>query len=231
MYLSPGEYFNKYWESYQVAVKNDLLYHQEMFGLLKQSLDQYFAGRSFSFADFGCGDCESLASVLQFFPVEKFLGVDAAESVLAKAPKMMAKVSGKKEFLSKDMLEACNQLTDESFDVIFTSYALHHFTTEEKAGFIKKCQSSLKPGGLFILVDGVRTKGQSREEWLQVMENETETRGQDWAAQNHAVEHMRSSDFPEPIEFFSELGRTQDWQNFQILKEQDYCAFMLFRKF
>ncbi len=231
MYLSPGEYFDKYWESYQVAVKNDLLYHKDMFTILKQTLDKHFSGKSFSFADFGCGDCESLASVLQFFPVEKFLGVDAAETVLAQAPKFMASVSGEKKFLHQDMLLACSELEACSFDVIFSSYALHHFTVVEKIAFIKNCQRSLKPGGLFILVDGVRTKGQNREEWLQIMEDETKTRAQDWAEQKHAIEHMRSSDFPEASEFFAELAISQNWQDFQILNEQDYCAFMLFRKF
>ncbi len=119
------------------------------------------------------------------------------------------------------MLLACHNLEPESFNVIFSSYALHHFTVEEKTHFIKKCQTSLKQNGLFILIDGVMTKGQSREEWLQVMETETLEAGQEWSAQAHAIEHMRSSDFPEALEFFSELAKKQDWRH---IRDRDFSG-------
>jgi SAM-dependent methyltransferase len=41
----------------------------------------------------------------------------------------------------------------ETFDVVFSSYALHHLTRDEKVSVVEAAASSLRPGGWFVNAD------------------------------------------------------------------------------
>ena len=50
------------------------------------------------------------------------------------------------------------------FDVVFSSYSLHHFQRVDKAALFQSVYAALKKGGVFVLIDTVR----ATDETLQV---------------------------------------------------------------
>ncbi len=92
-------------------------------------------------------------------------------------------------------------------DVIYTSFALHHLSTERKAEFFKLAAQKLNPGGLLLLVDVTREEDQSLESyysdycsWLRTNMNALDSFEQD-----QICDHLVNNDFPEPCS----LLRTQ----------------------
>jgi len=118
-------YFNENWQRYQSTVKNNTLYHCEMFSALKQFLSANIGARTFSFVDVGCGDSSTVAPILADQAITKYIGIDAAEDVLKRAPHSLAHLKCEKEFIADNMTTAIPRLSS-SVDIIFTSYAVHH---------------------------------------------------------------------------------------------------------
>jgi ubiquinone/menaquinone biosynthesis C-methylase UbiE len=57
-----------------------------------------------------------------------------------------------REFAVSDVLEYVAG-SDETFDVIVSTYTLHHLTEEEKMPFLEAVRDRLKPGGRFVVGD------------------------------------------------------------------------------
>jgi ubiquinone/menaquinone biosynthesis C-methylase UbiE len=107
-----------------------------------------------------------------------------------------------------------------TFNVIYSSFAIHHLQEAAKQDFLKDCFRVLEKGGLFILIDVKREPGQTREaynssyvSWIQ----------SDWGMldkdeKNAVAAHLLTCEFP--------IEMTTDAQNaeaagFSIIDEID----------
>ena len=224
-----GAFFNENWEFYNRTVKSNILCHEKMFATLDVFLRDRFSG-PFSFVDCGCGDGSAVVKTLVGTPVSQYVGIDAAPDVLDSAAKVMEDLHCPKRFVCSDMAKAIDEL-EEPVDVIFSSYALHHLSYDQKVDFIKSCWNSLKEGGYFIMVDGVREEGETREQWLTRAEKRFIN-----ASLNATQEEIRSfmqhpidADFPETLATFERLAKLQGWQKFSVLvNENNFLAFVVF---
>lgn len=228
---SASTYFNAHWQRYQNTIKSNTLYHREMLLTLQQFLSEHMGNHGFSFVDVGCGDSSTVAPILADTSIAHYIGIDAAKDVLKMAASSLANVQCEKEFITDDMITAVSHLS-KPVDIIYTSYAVHHLTSQDKAHFIEQCQQKLKPHGFLLMVDGVLNSNQTRNEWLDALENRMANTITDITAEELAMrmEHPHRDDFPDSIETFSTIAKQQSWRSFQVLADKGIFAFMVFAK-
>jgi len=227
-----GQFFGDKWALYQKAIRGNVLCHEQMFGTLDRLLIQTFENRPFSFADFGCGDSSAILDVLRTKNLNHYIGVDAAEELIEKAEKTLEPLTCPKTLVCDDMARAITNLDFKS-DVIFCSYSLHHLLPEQKSAFIEKAFERLNPSGYFILIDGFRSNGETRDQWLHRLEQRFLTLVPGFTAEDteEIMKHPRASDHPETISAFRAIAAKSPWQSFEVLFERDnFLALCLFVK-
>lgn len=224
-------YFNENWQRYQSTVKNNTLYHREMLSALQQFLFANMGTRTFSFVDVGCGDSSTVAPILAEQAITKYIGIDAAEDVLKMAFTSLAHLKCEKEFIADNMTTAIPRLSSP-VDIIFTSYAVHHLPLQDKFNFIENCKQKLNPNGFLLMVDGVLKKNQTRDEWLNALQERMEATIPEITSDEVAfrMQHPRVDDFPESIETFSNISQQQAWKSFEVIVNKEIFAFMVFTK-
>lgn len=223
-------YFNANWQKYQESIRKDMLCHQEMFDALNHFLSQHNK-QPFILVDVGCGDSSSIYSVLTQHQIKKYIGIDAAPDVLKMSDNNLAAVQCKKEYICEDMVTAVSQLNDP-IDVMFTSYAVHHLSPQQKSDFMEDCKAKLAPNGVLLMIDGVLEKGQNRTEWLDKLEDRFKVVIPEMPEEERKsrMEHPRLSDFPDSIQFFKDKAAEQGWKKFEVLVDKGIFAFMVFYK-
>ena len=83
-----------------------------------------------------------------------------------------------------------------TYDVIHSSFVLHHLATEDKAEFFRRAARALAPGGVLLLVDTMREENETREDYLKHYFDWIE---KDWTGLSRAekdaiYEHVSTSD-------------------------------------
>lgn len=224
-------YFNENWQRYQSTVKNNTLYHREMLSALQQFLSIHIGNRAFSFVDVGCGDSSTVAPILSGKNIIKYIGIDAAEDVLNMASISLAHLECEKEFIADNMTTAIPRLSSP-VDIIFTSYAVHHLSLQDKINFIESCKQQLNQNGFLLMIDGILKDNQTRDEWLDALKERMETTVLDITSDEIAfrMQHPRVDDFPESIETFSKIALQQSWTSFHVIVDKGIFAFMVFAK-
>lgn len=224
-----GNYFDANWSRYLQNVRNNALYHTEMFATLDTFLKQQ--AKDITLADLGSGDSSAIVEVLKNNTIKCYIGVDTAPGILEQAKNILADVTCKKQFMCEDMANAVNKLP-VPIEIIFTSYALHHLSYADKVKFIQDCQNKLTPGGYFIMVDGVLAPNQTRDEWLDGLQNRLHDASPNLTTEelDHLMEHPRQDDFPESIATFREIAKQQNWKQFDVWVDKEMYAFMVFGK-
>ena len=196
------------WHTYRKVVAANYMHHMEIRAQLEGVLLAQFASRPFSFLDLGCGDAAALAPLLASMAVQRYKGVDLSESALALAAENLKFLSCPVELVCRDILAA---LAAESalYDVVYTSFALHHLSTEQKAEFFRRVAQRLEKDGLLLLTDIVREEDESLPvylgrycDWL---------RG-DWSALDaeekaSACDHILNNDRPETFSVLQTLAQ------------------------
>jgi ubiquinone/menaquinone biosynthesis C-methylase UbiE len=200
--------FRKTWTLYDAISEKNYMFHREIYAHVSDLLRQR---SEYSLLDLGCGNARFLAPCLHAHPPASYDGVDLSAVALEEAA---LKLSGlpNVRWHETDMLEAL-QKEDRCFDVIFSSFAIHHLSTEDKQQLFHATARRLSPGGVLIMVDVVREEGQSREDYLDGYLGNMRTH---WTAVpqaelEQACEHVASFDFPETL---SDLTRMAEAAGF-----------------
>src|ERR1700724_2245126 len=139
---SAAAFFDVCHTSRKVVAAN-YMHHMDIRAHIERVLRAQFAGRPFSFLDLGCGDAATLAPLLASMAVQRYKGVDLSESALALAAENLKFLSCPVELVCRDILAA---LAADSalYDVVYTSFALHHLSTEQKAEFFRRVAQRLE---------------------------------------------------------------------------------------
>lgn len=191
--------FFQVWDTYAKVVAANYMFHREIGEGVKAALKARFGERPFSILDLGCGDAATFAPLLQGFSVKSYRGVDLSAAALALARQNLARVACKVELIRADFLSALAEAP--TTDAIYTSFALHHLSTEGKKEFFKLAAQKLAPGGLLLVADVNREEGESLEDfhrnycaWLRGAMT-----GLAPAEQDGVCDHVVNNDFPEPV--------------------------------
>jgi SAM-dependent methyltransferase len=196
------------WDTYQKVVAGDYMFHREIGTALNQVLRAKFGGRPFSILDLGCGDAAALAPLLEGLALQRYKGVDLSETALALAAENLMALTCPVDLANADILSAL-AAENISYDVIYSSFALHHLPTAQKAEFFQLAAPRLHNGGLLLLVDVVREEDETLDvyherycAWL---------RGSfialDADEKNLICDHIVNNDLPEPCSVLQAQAR------------------------
>lgn len=218
---SVNEFFNDQWKLYQKALNNNYMGHREIYGVLQKFLIEYFP-QPFAVLDLGCGDASFTCQAVLNTNIASYQGIDLSKVALEIAQSNMALIPCKKTFIKEDFskfVDELVQIQDNSFDVIMTSFALHHFNSEQKDWIMGQIFHLLNTGGVVIVIDIVRRAEETRESYIRrYLENVR----QSWSllsSQEFSMveEHMTSSDFPETQATLYELAQKQNFTRFESI--------------
>jgi ubiquinone/menaquinone biosynthesis C-methylase UbiE len=218
---SNNEFFNEQWCLYQKVLSNNYMGHREIYDILHEFLLSYYK-KPFKMLDLGCGDASFAAQALLNTTMNFYCGIDLSEPALEIARDNMAKLKSAKLFIQGDFLELIFQLgqnPENSFDAIFSSFALHHLSLEQKDYLMGQLPRLLKTDGVFLLIDVVRSSEETREDYIRrYLENVR----QDWSLLTpqeflRVEEHISSSDFPETQEILYSLAKKHGFSRVDCL--------------
>lgn len=209
-----GQFFTSQWSVYDRLVKANLLFHQELFGALREDLLRITP--NFSLLDLGCGDAGCLAKSLAGMRVSRCVAVDLAGGPILLAARDNLRFRGiPAEVKQGDILEFVEVPPKRKFDAVTLAYCLHHFPAADKARFFQKVAQWVKPGGALWILDEVIPNGLSREEWLRRELDLLHRLGAEALTPEEWVEvdqHIITGDFPETAEGYGEMARAAGFQ-------------------
>ena len=129
---NPAGFFQDGWPVYRKIVDNNYMFHREIYGDITSFIGQRFQQRPISVLEMGCGDASQTAEALRNCRVSSYQGCDLSEVALGLAGQNLLPLSCPVNLVCTHMLEGLSQV-DEPFDVVFSSFALHHLGQYEKA--------------------------------------------------------------------------------------------------
>jgi cyclopropane fatty-acyl-phospholipid synthase-like methyltransferase len=200
-----GEFFNA-WAIYRKVMANNYMHHEEIYQAVKNFLAEQWADRPFKLLDLGCGDAFFIAKALQGRAIRQYTGFDLSAPALDLAAENIAPLGCQVELVNTEFMAGLKQ-ADERYDIVFTSFALHHLTQPEKAEFFRLAHKVLADDGMLLLIDTMREPhetlpvyldnycGWISEKWLQCED--------EFSA---IFQHIRNNDLPETVSTLSGLA-------------------------
>ena len=155
-----GEFFNLRAEIYDNHMLVDLEldeFYEEIARLVE------FDALNPKLLDLGCGTGIELEKLFVKYPGIRVTGIDLAAEMLKKL---------ENKYKDKNIDLICGSYFDvkfgSDFDVVLSTYSLHHFSEPEKLALYKKVFESMKPCGLYI--EGDYTVKTDEEQTLYINE-------------------------------------------------------------
>jgi SAM-dependent methyltransferase len=193
---------------YDRIAEHNYMSHREIYAKVAEILTQRKDRKKYWLLDLGCGNARYLAPCLTQFPPVLYQGVDLSDTALEEARMFLAELPCPVVLTHDDLLEAVES-TDKKWDLIFTGFALHHLTFEQKARFFQAAGRCLSDSGWLLMVDVIRKANQSREDYLddylrRMRERWTQIPADQLEA---ACEHVATYDYPEYLSTLKEMAK------------------------
>ncbi|WP_040433422.1 class I SAM-dependent methyltransferase [Chlorobium ferrooxidans] len=197
MKIDPIYIFRKTWATYQKVISHNLMFHREMLTAVKKLLESHPG--PLNVLDLGCGDATHIGKMLNPGQVAEYCGCDLSPYALDVARKNLEPFGARVNLLCRDMVAVLREAPANHFDVVYSGYALHHLSLEEKQTFFTESRRTLRQNGQVILVDVMREEEQPRPAYLDSYNGAVAAR---WEAlttheRDQVQEHIRNCDFPE----------------------------------
>jgi SAM-dependent methyltransferase len=110
--------------------------------------------------DLGCGDVDYLSKTFEknniWSRVLAYTGVDLSEQAMQigeQNVRPMLATGTQLLFVIDDMLNFVRQAATASYDLVFSSIAVHHLQDNGKEQLDREVRRIIKPGGAFLLID------------------------------------------------------------------------------
>lgn len=197
------------WRTYRKIVDTNYMYHREIGERIEETLRSAFGDGGFSVLDLGCGDASTFAPRLARLRPSRYVGVDLSQTALGLAAENLQALHCPVELRREDLLTAVAE-GDERFDLIHTSFALHHLPTERKGAFFRHAAARLTARGMVLLTDVMREEQESlpvyfgrytswlRSDWELLTEEEREA----------TCAHLTANDLPETFSTLAALAQS-----------------------
>ena len=204
--------FNQQLSTYRRIVGENLMYHLEVYALLKNVLSGQMS-KPFTFLDIACGDASASAATLKDTSIVHYHGIDLSARSLELARENLKVLPCAFELRCCDFAEA---MTDwpEPVDVAWIGMSLHHLQQQEKALLMKNVHKALTPGGIFLIWEPTLLEGETRAEWLDRFAGLRRAFAAITEDEFQAMEsHMRCADFPESADAWIAMGHQAGFGN------------------
>lgn len=226
---SATAFFNS-WQTYRKVVAANYMYHNEIQADISRLL-QAHAGSGFSLLDLGCGDAATLAPLLAGLPLRHYRGIDLSEPALALAAQNLQFLSCPVDLAHRDILAALEADADQ-YEVIYSSFALHHLATQEKGTFFRLVAQRLAANGVLILTDVVREEDESLPVYLN---HYCDWLARDWGALNAdeiaaICEHIKNNDRPETFGELQALAEAAGLAEAEDVAQYGWHRVLAFRR-
>ena len=222
MNADPIYIFRKTWGTYQKVISNNLMFHREITAAVRKLL----ATRQgpLNVLDLGCGDAAHIGKILNPGQVAEYCGCDLSPYALDVARNNLEPFGIRVNLLCRDMVAVLREAPANHFDVVYSGYALHHLSTEDKQVFFTECCRTLRDNGCVILVDVMREEGQARPAYLDDYNGAVATQ---WDAltrheRDQVQEHIRNCDFPETPTGLQKLAKNAGLTNCRKLEKRTW---------
>lgn len=167
---------------------------------------KHFSTTPFEMLDLGCGDALPVIPCLKQQPLISYTGVDLSAPALQLAKQHLGTLSAIVK-LHECSIETFLRSCKDTFDLIYSSYTIHHLQDDQKKHLLAQCHSLLKKDGRMIYIDIYREDLTSIESYRSAY---SEMINNDWnilneAEKNAITNHLNTYDFP------VQLIVLQDW--------------------
>jgi len=211
-------FFTRTWSVYDQIAELNYMSHREIYAKVAELLKLRKDRKKFWLLDLGCGNARYLAPSLKQSPPVLYQGVDLSDTALEEARTYLAELTCPVVLSRDDLLEAVES-TDKKWDVIFTGFALHHLTLEQKARFFQAAGKCLSDNGWLLMVDVIRKANQSRKDYLddylrRMRERWTEIPSDQLEA---ACEHVATYDYPEYLSTLREMSKASGLKKSRVI--------------
>lgn len=204
--------FNEQLSTYRRIVGENLMYHREVYALLKKLLSEQMP-KPFTFLDIACGDASASAPALKDTSIEQYYGIDLSARSLELASENLKVLPCVFDLRCCDFSEAMANWP-VPVEVAWIGMSLHHFQPLEKVQLMKNVHKILVPGGLFLIWEPTLLDGETRDQWLDRFAGLRKAFAAITEAEFQAMErHMRSADFPESSDTWLAMGRQAGFGN------------------
>lgn len=196
------------WSVYDQVVQRNYMFHDEIFRDVARVLTTRFVPGGFTMLDLGCGSARHLSRALAACPPARYLGCDLSDVALGYARQNLETVGCPFELKAVDFFEALRG-ADRSLDLVFSSFAVHHLSAEEKERLFQEIHRRLKSGGAFLLVDTARRDDEDRPTYLDHYCGWIEADWKDVSREglDYIFDHIRNNDFPETNSSLQAMAR------------------------
>ena len=222
MITDPIYVFRRTWGTYQKVISNNLMFHREISEAIRNMLSSNPG--PLKVLDLGCGDAAHAVKLFRPGQVGEYVGCDLSPYALDIASINLEPLGTPVNLLCRDMLAVLRDAPENHFDVVYSSYALHHLPVEGKQAFFTECRRVLRKNGCLVLVDVMQEEGQSRSDYLESY-NGAEVAS--WKAltpqeQEQVQEHIRNCDFPETPSDLAVMSRNAGFTDSRRLEKQTW---------
>lgn len=191
--------------------------------LIDMGLDEFYEeiaklvkidNKNLKLLDLGCGTGIELERLFVHYPNMNVTGIDLSFEMLNKL---------KDKYINKNISVLCASYFDvefgNDFDVVISTYSLHHFNEDEKFILYKKVYESMKAGSLYI--EGDYTVKTDEEQILYVSELKRFKEEQNLSADNfyHYDTPMTAENQMKLLKFagFSDIQIIRQWDSTTII--------------
>ena len=223
--------FNKNWQLYKKVIDANYMHHDLFHSLIGEALRRMSNRGPMRFLDLGCGDASQLMDLLQELDVDTYVGYDLSNTALALATENLSFMAGKTRFVEGRMEELLSA-EESSYDIIHTSFAVHHLDDDMKAAMIRMASERLAPGGLFIYVDVFRKDVIVRDEYIN---RYCDHMDKHWPLlsvdeKQSIRDHVTQFDFPSTVDFILAHATSSGLENLAMQTNDGTHCFLCFKK-
>jgi len=199
------------WSLYSRIIANNYMRHRDLSAVVRE----YLAGmdRSCRVVDLGCGDGWMAHECLKNTQIRRYVGIDTSADAIvharARPPAGSDPDSARIDLLCEDVIAALPGFPAGGFDLVLTSYCLHHFSQPQKQEVLRQIQRVLSPDGIFIWTDLVRCSHQTRDTYLSSLVHDMRQNRPTLRSEEieEAVAHVLRADFPEEEQWMLDTAR------------------------
>lgn len=223
--------FTRSWSLYDLITEFNYMSHQEIYAGVEELLRLRNEQGHYRLLDLGCGNARYLAPCLKRLPPAIYQGVDLSEAALTEARGYLAGLPGQVILTHGDLL-ATVESTGQTWDVLFTGFAIHHLLPKDKARFFRAAGRCLSANGWLIMVDVVREENQSRENYL---DGYLQSMRENWSKVppeqlEEACTHVHDYDYPECLSTLREMATAAGLNSTRLISRYAQHHTLLFSR-